>query len=55
MLKILVTDGLAKEAIAELKTFADVDEQFYEEDQLGAALANYDGLVIRSATKVRDY
>lgn len=54
MLKILVTDGLAKEAIAELKTFADVDEQFYEEDQLGAALANYDGLVIRSATKVRE-
>ncbi len=53
-MKILVTDGLAKEAIAAMREFAEVDEQFYEADQLGAALANYDALIIRSATKVRE-
>lgn len=52
-MKILVTDGLAKEAIAMLKEFADVDEKFYESDQLGEALKNYDGVIIRSATKIR--
>lgn len=53
-MKILVTDGLAKEAIEALREFAEVDEQFYEADQLGAALANYDALIVRSATKVRE-
>lgn len=53
MLKILVTDGLAAEAIELMRTFAEVDTHFYEADELGAALANYDALIIRSATKVR--
>lgn len=53
MLKILVTDGLAAEAIEMMRTFAEVDTKFYEADELGAALANYDALIIRSATKVR--
>ena len=53
-MKILVTDGLSKDAIAAMKEFAQVDEQFYEADQLGDALANYDAVVVRSATKVRE-
>ncbi len=52
-MKILVTDGLAKDAIELMRDFADVDEQFYEADELGAALKNYDAVIIRSATKIR--
>lgn len=53
-MKILITDGLAKDAIAKMQEFADVDCQFYEADELGAKLADYDALVVRSATKVRE-
>lgn len=53
-MKILITDGLSKDAIAALREFAEVDEQFYEPEALGKALANYDALVVRSATKVRE-
>ena len=54
MKKILITDGMDKAAIAELKNRGfDVTEQFYEPDQLGAALRNFDAVVVRSATKVR--
>lgn len=52
-MKILVTDGLAQEAIAALEDFAEVDQAFYEETELGEALANYDAVIIRSATKIR--
>lgn len=54
MKKILITDGMDKSAIAELKNRGfDVTEQFYEPEALGAALKNYDAVVVRSATKVR--
>lgn len=52
-MKILVTDGLAKEAIDQLKAFAEVEERFYEPDQLGQALQGFDAVIIRSATKIR--
>ena len=52
-MKILITDGLDKEAIKELKTFAEVDEAFYETDKLGEVLKDYDALIVRSATEVR--
>ena len=54
MKKILITDGMDKAAVAELKNRGfDVTERFYEPDQLGAALRGYDAVVVRSATKVR--
>ncbi len=54
MYRILITDGLDKAAIAQLRElgFA-VDEQFYSGEDLGAALQNYDAVVVRSATKIR--
>ena len=52
-MKILITDGLAKDAIAALREFADVDEHFYEPDALGEALKGYDAVIIRSATQIR--
>ena len=52
-MKILITDGLAGDAIAALQEFADVDEHFYEPDALGEALKGYDAVIIRSATQIR--
>ncbi len=52
-MKILITDGLAKDAIAALQEFAEVDEHFYEPDALGEALKDYDAVIIRSATQIR--
>ncbi len=53
-MRILVTDGMDKSAIAALKEKGhDVVEQFYEPDALGAALRDFDAVVIRSATKIR--
>ncbi|MBU1636756.1 D-2-hydroxyacid dehydrogenase [bacterium] len=52
-MKILVTDGMDKSAIAELKALGHtVDEQFYEEADLIKAIADYNCVVVRSATKV---
>lgn len=53
-MRILVTDGMDKSAIAELKALGhEVVEQFYEPEQLGAALREFDVAVVRSKTKVR--
>ena len=53
-MRILVTDGMDKSAIAQLQANGhEVVEQFYESDQLGAALRDFDAVVVRSATKVR--
>lgn len=52
-MKILITDGLAKDAVEALQSFAQVDMQFYEQEALGEALADYDVLIVRSATEVR--
>ncbi len=53
-MRILVTDGMDKDALALLREKGhEVVEQFYEPDALGAALRDFDAVVIRSATKIR--
>lgn len=55
MLKILATDGIDKSAVKELEALGhEVHEQFYEPEELKEALKNYDVVVVRSATKVRE-
>lgn len=53
-MKILVTDGMDKTAMQQLRDAGhEIVEQFYEPDQLGAALREFDAVVVRSKTKVR--
>lgn len=53
-MRILVTDGMSKSAITQLKDKGyEVVEQFYGPDALGAALREFDCVVVRSKTKVR--
>ena len=53
-MRILVTDGIDKTAMAELKAQGhEVVEQFYEPAELGKALRDFDVVVVRSKTKVR--
>ena len=53
-MRILVTDGMDKSAIAQLCELGhEVVEQYYEPDQLGKALCDFDAVVVRSKTKVR--
>ena len=53
-MRILVTDGMDKSAMAQLRANGhEVVEQFYEPGELGAALRDFDCVVIRSATKIR--
>ena len=55
-MRILVTDGMDKSAIAQLCELGhEVVEQYYEPDQLGKALCDFDAVVVRSKTKVRAY
>lgn len=54
MKRILVTDGMEKSAVDKLKSYGyEVVEQFYEPEELGRQLQNFDAVVVRSATKVR--
>lgn len=54
MIRILATDGMEKGAIAALTAKGcAVETTFYEPDALGAAIADADVVVVRSATKVR--
>ena len=53
-IKILASDGIEAAAREKLQKLGyQVDEQFYEADELAEQLKNYDVLVVRSATKVR--
>ena len=53
-MRILVTDGMDKTAMAQLREAGhEVVEQFYEPEALGAALKEFDAVVVRSKTKVR--
>jgi len=53
-MRILVTDGMDKSALAQLQANGhEVVEQFYAPEELGAALRDFDVCVVRSATKVR--
>ena len=54
-MKILVTDGMDAGAVEKLRQDGhEVVEQFYEPDQLGAALREVDAVIIRSATKIKE-
>ena len=53
-IRILVTDGLDASALEQLRADGyEVVEKFYESDELGTALRDFDCVVIRSATKIR--
>ncbi len=53
-MRVLVTDGMDKLAQAKLvEQGHEVVNQFYEPDQLGKALCDFDCVVVRSKTKVR--
>ena len=53
-MRILVTDGMDKSAIATLRERGhEIIEQFYEPGELGEALKDVDVVVVRSKTKVR--
>lgn len=52
--RILVTDGMDAAAVEKLRTDGyEVVEQFYEPDALGGALRDFDAVIIRSATKIK--
>ena len=54
-MRVLVTDGMDAGAIAKLRNDGyEVVEQFYEPDQLGEALREFDAVIIRSATKIKE-
>lgn len=54
MAKILVTDGMDKKGVEELKAMGhEVIEQFYELEDLNQAVKGADAIIIRSATKIR--
>lgn len=53
-MKILITDGMDRAAIDTLRAHGhEVTEQFYPPQELGAALREFDAVVVRSATKIR--
>ena len=55
MIRILASDGLDKAAVAALeKSGYEVVQQFYEEEELKQKVKEFDVLVVRSATKVRE-
>ena len=54
MVKILATDGIESSAAKALTDLGfEVTQQFYEESELPARAAEYDVVVVRSATKIR--
>ena len=54
MIRILASDGIEKKAAEKLeKLGCEVVQQFYQPEELGDALKDFDCLVVRSATKVR--
>ena len=53
-MKILITDGMDKSAMAQLAALGhELTEHFFPSEELGAALREFDAVVIRSATKIR--
>lgn len=55
MVRILVTDGMEKAAIQDLRDSGyEVVEQFYEVEELKQKIKEFDVIVVRSATKVRE-
>ncbi|HOF94205.1 MAG TPA: NAD(P)-dependent oxidoreductase, partial [Clostridia bacterium] len=55
MLRVLAADGMEKGAVKELRDLGfEVVEQFYEPEALMEQVKEFDVLVVRSATKVRE-
>ena len=55
MLRVLASDGLEKSAVKTLQDIGcEVVQQFYEPDDLKEQVKEFDALVVRSATKVRE-
>ena len=53
-MRVLVTDGMDAAAMEQLrKDGYEVVEHFYEPDELGTALKDFDAVIIRSATKIK--
>ena len=53
--RVLVTDGMEAGAMAKLREDGyEVVEKFYEPDELGTALRDFDAAIIRSATKIKE-
>ena len=52
-MRILVTDGMDKAAQARMAENNEVVNQFYEPNELGTALREFDVVIIRSKTKIR--
>ena len=54
-MRVLVTDGMDAGAMEQLRRDGyEVVEQFYEPDALGTALRDFDAVIIRSATKIKE-
>ncbi|WP_101773784.1 D-2-hydroxyacid dehydrogenase [Peptostreptococcus faecalis] len=54
MKKILITDGMDKNAVQTLKNKGfNVEEKFYDEDNLKEKIKEVDAVVVRSATKIK--
>lgn len=54
MVRVLVADGMEKSAVEALKSAGfEMVEKHYEPDELGTQLQQFDAVVVRSATKVR--
>jgi len=54
-MRVLVTDGMDAGALAKLRADGfEMVEQFYEPDELGVALRDFDAVIIRSATKIKE-
>jgi len=53
MARILVNDGLAEDALAKLQEAGiEVNSEKVRQEQLAGALQDYDGIIVRSATKI---
>ena len=54
-MRVLVTDGMDAGALEQLRADGfEMVEQFYEPDELGNALRDFDAVIIRSATKIKE-
>jgi len=54
-MRVLVTDGMDAGALEKLRADGfEMVEQFYEPDDLGPALRDFDAVIIRSATKIKE-
>lgn len=54
MIRVLVTDGMEQSAVEKLRSAGlEVIEQFYEPEDLKKEIKNFDCVVVRSATKIR--